>query len=147
MSKEHHYTNGEVTIIWKPDLCIHSTRCWRGLSGVFRPGERPWIKPEGAGTAAIKAQIDRCPSGALSYRMNSAVDRPPHDEGVPITEVELLPDGPLMVKDRCVVRHSDGRVEERVRTTAFCRCGASATKPYCDGSHRRTGFTDKEQAS
>jgi len=45
MSKEHAYTNGEVTIVWKQDLCIHSTNCWKGLGDVFKPGERPWIVP------------------------------------------------------------------------------------------------------
>jgi len=45
MSKEHTYTNGEVTIVWKQDLCIHSTNCWKGLGDVFKPGERPWIVP------------------------------------------------------------------------------------------------------
>lgn len=68
MSDEHTYSNGEVTIVWKKHLCIHSTKCWRGLHSVFRPGERPWIRPEGADSASIKDQIDQCPSGALSYR-------------------------------------------------------------------------------
>lgn len=76
MSKEHRYTNGEVTIIWKPDLCIHSTRCWKGLGVVFKPGQRPWIKPEGASTEAIIGQVQKCPSGALSHSMNTAGDDP-----------------------------------------------------------------------
>lgn len=38
---------------------------------MFKPGERPWIIPEGATTHRIIAQIDQCPSGALSYRMNA----------------------------------------------------------------------------
>ena len=33
--KEHTYTNGEVTIVWKPALCTHSRRCWTGLPDVF----------------------------------------------------------------------------------------------------------------
>jgi uncharacterized Fe-S cluster protein YjdI len=69
MSKEHTYSNGEVTIIWKSGSCIHSRKCWQGLGEVFRPGERPWIKPEGASTQRIIAQVRQCPSGALSYRM------------------------------------------------------------------------------
>lgn len=77
MSKEHTYTNGEVTIIWKPDLCIHSRKCWMGLGTVFQPGQRPWIKPEGANTEAIVAQVGQCPSGALSYRMNAATEEAP----------------------------------------------------------------------
>lgn len=70
MSDAHEYTNGEVTIIWKKDLCIHSKNCWKGLGSVFQPGQRPWIKPDGAATERIVHQIDKCPSGALSYRMN-----------------------------------------------------------------------------
>jgi uncharacterized Fe-S cluster protein YjdI len=66
MSKLRTYANGEVAIVWKKDLCIHSKRCWRGLPGVFKPGQRPWITPEGGTSAAIIAQVAKCPSGALS---------------------------------------------------------------------------------
>lgn len=31
MSKEHTFTNSEVTIVWKSDLCTHSKNCWKGL--------------------------------------------------------------------------------------------------------------------
>jgi len=63
------YTNGEVTIIWKPSLCIHSGICARGLSPVFDPKKRPWITPEGATTDLIVEQVKKCPSGALTYTM------------------------------------------------------------------------------
>jgi uncharacterized Fe-S cluster protein YjdI len=65
------YTNGEVTIIWKPALCAHSGICARGLSAVFDPRKRPWITPEGATTFEIVDQVKRCPSGALTFKMNS----------------------------------------------------------------------------
>ena len=70
MSKEHNYSNGEVTIVWKPEMCIHSRKCWKGLGAVFQPGENPWIKPEEASTEEIIAQVGQCPSGALSYFLN-----------------------------------------------------------------------------
>lgn len=70
MSDEHTYSNGEVTIVWKKQLCMHSSRCWRGLPSVFKPGERPWVDPHGATTEQIIAQVSQCPSGALSYRMD-----------------------------------------------------------------------------
>ena len=142
MSKEHDYSNGEVTVIWKKDLCIHSRKCWQGLGSVFQPGQRPWIKPDGASTEAIVAQVRQCPSGALTYRMDIAGEAQEPAEANTAPHVEVLPNGPLMVKDRCLVKHSDGRLEERDRTTAFCRCGGSARKPYCDGSHRTNGFSD-----
>ncbi len=64
------YTNGEVTIIWKPDVCSHSAICFRGLPEVFDPRERPWIRPENSTTDDIINQVKKCPSGALSYYMN-----------------------------------------------------------------------------
>jgi uncharacterized Fe-S cluster protein YjdI len=64
------YTNGEVTIIWQPDLCIHSGICVRLLPKVYHPKERPWITPEHATTQEIIEQVKQCPSGALSFRMN-----------------------------------------------------------------------------
>lgn len=66
-----HYTNNEVTIVWKPEQCIHSTICWRELKDVFNPRERPWIKMEGGTTDRIIEQVRKCPSGALSYFMNA----------------------------------------------------------------------------
>jgi len=61
------YTNGEVTVVWKPEVCIHSAMCFRGLPKVFGPRKRPWVTPEGATTEEIVAQVQKCPSGALSY--------------------------------------------------------------------------------
>ncbi|WP_199136729.1 (4Fe-4S)-binding protein [Pedobacter sp. ASV12] len=65
------YTNGAVTIIWQPAKCIHSGICFRGLPQVFNPTIRPWIEPLGATTEEIIAQVKNCPSGALSYTLNS----------------------------------------------------------------------------
>ena len=62
-----HYSNGEITVIWKPDICVHSGICARGLPAVFDPRRRPWIQLHFADTETIKAQVDQCPSGALSW--------------------------------------------------------------------------------
>ena len=64
------YSNGELTVIWKPKKCIHSGICVKTLPEVYQPKEKPWVKPENATTEALKSQIDKCPSGALTYRMN-----------------------------------------------------------------------------
>jgi uncharacterized Fe-S cluster protein YjdI len=66
------YTNGEITVIWQPSLCVHSTVCFRGLPQVFDPRNRPWVTIEGSDTATIVSQVDQCPSGALSYERNEA---------------------------------------------------------------------------
>ena len=67
MGKEKEYSNGELTVIWKPDVCIHSGNCVKGSPEVFKPGERPWVKIEAASSEEIRKTIDTCPSGALSY--------------------------------------------------------------------------------
>jgi len=69
------YTNGEVTVVWKPKTCIHSTLCWKGLIEVFNPRESPWIKMDGTSTEKIIEQVKKCPSGALSYYMNSDLNK------------------------------------------------------------------------
>ena len=51
------YTNGEITVLWKPDVCIHSGICARGLRAVFDPKRCPWIDLTQADTAAIRAQV------------------------------------------------------------------------------------------
>ena len=70
MQKTHQYKNDEVTVVWKPDLCKHSTICWKGLNEVFNPGDKPWIKMDGASSERIVEQVKKCPSGALSYYIN-----------------------------------------------------------------------------
>ena len=71
METNKEYTNGEVTIVWKPQLCAHSAICARGLPGVFKPKEKPWIHPHGATSEEIIAQVSKCPSGALSGYYNN----------------------------------------------------------------------------
>lgn len=60
------YNNGEITVIWKPDTCIHSGICAKGLREVFNPSRKPWIDLSQADTQRIIDQVKKCPSGALS---------------------------------------------------------------------------------
>jgi CDGSH-type Zn-finger protein/uncharacterized Fe-S cluster protein YjdI len=55
-------------------------------------------------------------------------------------EITPFPDGPLGVKGNVEICAGSGRPVARTRSTALCRCGHSANKPYCDGSHRAAGF-------
>ena len=55
--------------------------------------------------------------------------------------VAVYEDGPLIVRGRFTITGQDGEpVPAGRRTVALCRCGRSAIKPFCDGSHVRTGF-------
>jgi uncharacterized Fe-S cluster protein YjdI len=137
------YSNGEVTIVWKPAACIHSKICWdkvNGLPQVFNPMERPWIKPGAADTEAIMTQVKKCPSGALTFYMNADENKnaATHVESI----VEVMPNGPLLVYGNITIKDAKGNETKKNKVTAFCRCGASSSKPYCDGTHTKIDFKD-----
>jgi len=71
MSKIKEYSNGEVTIVWEAERCIHSAICAKGLPLVFQPREKPWIKIDAAKTEALINQVKACPSGALRFYLNN----------------------------------------------------------------------------
>jgi len=135
------YVNDEITIIWKPEKCIHSGNCVKALPKVYDPESRPWIKPENASGSELQRQIETCPSGALSYQLRTSKEAVAATKEVS-TKVEVLSNGPLMVSGIVEVHLPDGRMEKRKRSTAFCRCGGSGNKPYCDGTHNHNGFKD-----
>lgn len=131
------YAAGEVTIVWQPSLCIHSEKCYHGLPAVFDQKRRPWIQASAASTEAIIAQVRNCPSGALSIESGDQAAGPKQDA----VRAEVLRDGPLLVQGSITVVGADGKATAREGATAFCRCGASKNKPYCDGSHKAIGFS------
>ncbi|MDQ1076066.1 MULTISPECIES: CDGSH iron-sulfur domain-containing protein [Microbacterium] len=58
----------------------------------------------------------------------------------PVT-ITAYPDGPLLVRGDAEIRTSEGEPVARTRrTVALCRCGLSTIKPYCDGTHKASGF-------
>ncbi len=65
------YTNGEITIVWQSGKCIHSGNCVKNLPAVFHPKEQPWIKIDNASTQEIISAVEKCPSGALSVKINA----------------------------------------------------------------------------
>jgi uncharacterized Fe-S cluster protein YjdI len=133
------YKKGNLTVVWKKDVCIHAGNCVKGLPGVFKVNAKPWINVDGADTEAIKKQIDRCPSGALSYIISEAEVTNLADKSEFI-EVEVMKDGPLLVHAKVTIDNDGETIVKEVKQTAFCRCGASDKKPFCDGSHRKIGF-------
>jgi uncharacterized Fe-S cluster protein YjdI len=136
------YNTEGITVIWKPRQCIHSEVCVKTLPGVYKPKEKPWIIPENASVSDLKSQIDLCPSGALSYKLVNGHDNQNKSNENMSNKVEVLPNGPLMVHGELEITLADGSKETKSKPTAFCRCGASGNKPYCDGGHRAAGFKD-----
>lgn len=69
-TKQIKYANNEITVVWKPELCQHSTRCWTQMPLVFNPRIKKWINPDGAPADKIEQQVKICPSGALEFQYN-----------------------------------------------------------------------------
>jgi len=56
-------------------------------------------------------------------------------------KLKLLENGPILLEVEGSVSYSTaGTSEEKTGSVALCRCGASANKPFCDGTHRKAGF-------
>ena len=56
-------------------------------------------------------------------------------------KITPLKSGPLLVDGNLELCSGTGRTINRATKTALCRCGQSANKPYCDGTHAKVGFT------
>jgi hypothetical protein len=96
------------------------------------------VNTDGATTEEIIDQVSKCPSGALATYMNNEQSS---NEAIQQEQiVEITKNGPLMVYGNITVKHPDGTRATQHNVTAFCRCGASSNKPYCDGSHKKVGF-------
>ena len=93
---------------------------------------------EGAEAQKIIAQVARCPSGALSIERADEAAQKADSE----VRVQILKNGPLIVQGTQRILHADGREEVVETKAAYCRCGASGKKPFCDGSHTGIGFRD-----
>ena len=60
--------------------------------------------------------------------------------------IKVSRNGPYVVKGAVEVTDADGKVYTVKDVFALCRCGASTTKPFCDGTHSKIGFQAAEQA-
>jgi CDGSH-type Zn-finger protein len=60
-----------------------------------------------------------------------------------VNTVIVNPNGPFTCRGRVTVVDADGNVVREGDAVALCRCGASKTKPFCDGSHGPAGFADE----
>ena len=137
-SKNRDYTNGEVTVHWRPEKCIHSTICSKGLHEVFNPSARPWVNMDAASTEKIIAQVNECPSGALSISHNSEGEKQTVS-AAPV--IQVLKDGPYVLSGDFEIKDAGGNPVTAGKKAALCRCGVSESKPFCDGAHARNNFS------
>ncbi|TSA85842.1 hypothetical protein FNU79_08625 [Deinococcus detaillensis] len=127
------YTAPDITVYFDKARCIHFAACIRGLPQVFNTDARPWIQPDAAPAGALAEVVRRCPTGALHYALASGPAEQPED-----TTIQVCEKGPLFVRGDLRMAAPQGSVHDT--RMALCRCGASHNKPFCDGSHRNSGF-------
>jgi len=159
--QDKQYSNDEITVFWKPSKCVHATICFRELIEVFNPRKRPWVDMNGASTSRIIEVVNKCPTQALSYMYNkdvvnkSAYNTSNPDEITPEdvlakqmnnecadARISIMKNGPILVEGDFKIIDHDGIELNQSLMTSFCRCGNSRSQPFCDGSHRKTGFKD-----
>lgn len=113
--------------------CIHSRQCVLGRPDVFVPNvQGEWIHPDAATPDELLALAISCPSGAIEVER---LDGNPGETPPKVNLARVRENGPLALHaEMTIAGHGP-----QLRAT-LCRCGASANKPFCDGSHTAAGF-------
>ncbi|NNC42697.1 MAG: hypothetical protein HKO03_05615 [Acidimicrobiia bacterium] len=134
------YETGSIRVLWDSDRCIHTGICLRSLPDVFDTSKRPWVTVGGAAADEIAETIEQCPSGALSYER---LDGGPQERPADPVEIVPRPNGPLSIRGSMVIKDYRGEVFTETTRATLCRCGHSQNQPFCDLSHKSSGFRDK----
>lgn len=112
--------------------------------------------PERAPALGMRAALCRCGrSGNKPWCDNSHRDQPfvdagaVGDSGETLEDsggklvIEFKKDGPIRVSGNLTIVAGSGRTAWQGTATALCRCGESSNKPFCDGTHRKVGWSDE----
>jgi len=65
---------------------------------------------------------------------------------MPDVSIKVNDNGPYVIRGLEVLEDADGNGFETGAAIALCRCGHSANKPFCDGSHKANDFSDVSRA-
>lgn len=124
-----------ITVRDDRSICVHAGFCGNRVTNVWK---QVADTDDSLVRLAVINEIEKCPSGALTYRFDD--DDTDAEPDYP-TQVAAIDNGPLWVTGGIPVTASTGTgLEPRPRIT-LCRCGDSGNKPLCDGSHVEAGFT------
>jgi len=162
LSDERKYTNREITVYWKPSACVHASYCYRELIEVFDPSRRPWVDMNGSTTDRIIEVVNLCPTEALAWKWNDeeknkdiGSDQSNHirfrrpelmeNDQVKVKDapvkVKIMNDGPMIISGNFTLIYEGNVKDKKDAMISICRCGASKNMPFCDGTHRKIGFS------
>lgn len=128
----------EIDVQWDGRLCIHIAECGNAAGELFEGGRDPWCIPDNCANPDVREVVERCPTGALTYRdKDGAPEQAPAENGVSVAY-----NGPLYVSGDLDLEGAPEDMPGVRFRAALCRCGHSANKPFCDNSHLKAGFED-----
>ena len=134
-------TGDELTLTDNPKYCVFARFC-DAAGGVWAATETSF--DDMSRRQAIR-QASLCPSGRLMIWGNNS-DQPfelHYEPSLGLIEDDALhASGGLWVRGGIRVEREDGTAYEIRNRTVLCRCGESANKPYCDGSHAALHWRD-----
>ena len=136
--KKKMYTGKQINVYDNRSVCCHSAICLNTLPSVFNVNKRPWIDPNEDDAEKIIEAVKKCPSGALSYK----IEEREYKDFEKNAMVTVSKDGQYFVTGGIELvgeSFADGVSKEHY---TLCRCGASKIKPFCDGTHHQIGFSD-----
>ena len=132
------YPGSEIDVQWDGRLCIHIGECGNAKGELFVGGRDPWCIPDKCSKAEVREIVERCPSGALTYRDKDGTSEAPPGENT----VMVVYNGPLYVSGDLEIGSAPQDMAGVRFRAALCRCGHSGNKPFCDNSHLKAGFED-----
>lgn len=137
-----------ATVIEGPTRTLADNEAYCAYGRFCDAGDRIWTQVTEAGAASenlTERMAQHCPAGRLLV-FDNATGQPVEKMEAPslglIEDPALGVSGPIMVTGGIRVESADGRSYEIRNRQALCRCGQSANKPFCDGSHASTAFRD-----
>lgn len=114
------------------------------------PSDAPGLKFRAAlcrcGQSKNKPFCDNSHQGAgfTDYGAVGETGQPIAEKGGPLA-IKAAKDGPLLLNGNVTILGSSGRTSWTGNKVALCRCGHSKNKPFCDGSHKKAGFTSEQR--
>lgn len=120
--------NGPLIVNAQADLAGHSIEAGTALCRCGQSSNKPYC--DGSHNAA-------------GFSDEGAVEPKAPDDEIqwgPL-KVRLAPNGPILCAGPVTITSADGASTHTSTRAALCRCGQSTTKPFCDGTHGKVGFT------
>jgi CDGSH-type Zn-finger protein/uncharacterized Fe-S cluster protein YjdI len=128
-----HIEADKLTLIYEGGKCIHARQCVTWGPKVFLANVKgPWIAPDAMDVERVAEIAHVCPSGAIRYKRK---DGKPDEAPPPVNLIAVREGGPYAVRADIYL---DG--QRAYYRATLCRCGASKSKPFCDGSHHDVKF-------